>query len=90
MVLGWCAALLTDMASYKYLDSSFNTVTDLSYWKQAILWRCGAMGNFVHTAFKAYCGVLLGPVWSATYDIGINTINSLVNVVKFAMDDWFN
>ena len=20
------------------------------------------MGNFVHTAFKAYCGVLLGPV----------------------------
>ena len=49
-----------------------------------------AMGNFVHTAFKAYCGVLLGPVWSATCDIGINTINSLVNVVKFAMDDWFN
>ena len=46
--------------------------------------------NFVHTAFKAYCGVLLGPVWSATCDIGINTINSLVNVVKFAMDDWFN
>ena len=40
------------------------------------------MGNFVHTAFKAYCGVLLGPVWSATCDIGINTINSLVNVVK--------
>ena len=48
------------------------------------------MGNFVHTAFKAYCGVLLGPVWSATCDIGINTISSLVNVVKFAMDDWFN
>ena len=48
------------------------------------------MGNFVHTAFKAYCGVLLGPVWGATCDIGINTINSLVNVVKFAMDDWFN
>ena len=48
------------------------------------------MGNFVHTAFKAYCVVLLGPVWSATCDIGINTINSLVNVVKFAMDDWFN
>ena len=21
-----------------------------------------SMGNFVHTAFKAYCGVLLGPV----------------------------
>ena len=20
------------------------------------------MGNFMHTAFKAYCGVLLGPV----------------------------
>ena len=48
------------------------------------------MRNFVHTAFKAYCGVILGPVWSATCDIGINTINSLVNVVKFAMDDWFN
>ena len=48
------------------------------------------MGNFMHTALKAYCGVILGPVWSATYDIGINTINSLVNVVKFAMDDWFN
>ena len=48
------------------------------------------MGNFMHTAFKAYCGVLLGPVWSATCDIGINTINSLVNMVKFAMDDWFN
>ena len=48
------------------------------------------MGNFGQTAFKAYCGVLLGPVWSATCDIGINTINSLVNVVKFAMDDWFN
>ena len=41
-----------------------------------------SMGNFRHTAFKAYGGVLLGPVWSAT--------NSLVNVVKFAMDDWFN
>ena len=45
------------------------------------------MGNFVHTAFKAYCGVLFGPVLSATCDIGINTINSLVNVVKFTMDD---
>ena len=52
--------------------------------------RVDQWGNFVHTAFKAYCGVLLGPVWSATCDIGINTINSLVNVVKFAMDDWFN
>ena len=30
------------------------------------------------------------PVWSATCDIGINTIDSLGNVVKFAMDDWFN
>ena len=51
---------------------------------------CATMGNFMHTAFKAYCGVLFGPVWSATCDIGINTINSLVNVVQFAMDDWFN
>ena len=49
-----------------------------------------SMGNCMHTRFKAYCGVLLGPVRSATCDIGINTINSLVNVVKFAMDDWFN
>ena len=49
-----------------------------------------SMENFMRTAFKAYCGVLLGPVWSATCDIGINTITSVVNVVKFAMDDWFN
>ena len=53
----------------------------------------GELYQFMHTAFKAYCGVLLGPVWtslwSATCDIGINTINSLVNVVKFAMDDWY-
>ena len=48
------------------------------------------MGDFMHTAFKAYRGVPLGAVWSATCDIGINTITSVVNVVKFAMDDWFN
>ena len=48
------------------------------------------MVNFMHTAFEAYFGVLLGPVWSATCDIGIGNNASLVNVVNFSLDDWFN
>ena len=33
-------------------------------WVDVYGWSFGRsqMGNFVHTAFKAYCGVLLGPV----------------------------
>ena len=41
---------------------------------QWIYFLIARMGNFVHTAFKgfkAYCDVLLWPVWSATCDIGI-------------------
>ena len=82
----WCMCLLFTTR----LNVSTSSVTAVYLLRHLILTKLQSMGNFVHTAFKAYCGVLLGPVWSATCDIGINTINSLVNVVKFAMDDWFN
>ena len=29
------------------------------------------MGDFWHTVFEAYLDIILGPVWGATYNIGI-------------------
>ena len=33
---------------------------------------------------------VLVPVWSTTCDIGIGNITSLVSLINFAMDEWFN
>ena len=59
----YCFGYLSEITRQN-LPSYFSTFTgdmfnDTNHMVKFIV---GQMGNFVHTAFKAYCGVLLGPV----------------------------
>ena len=45
--------------SLEVRERSWNYFSNFGGNPESLWW---AMGNFVHTVFKAYCGVLLGPV----------------------------